>query len=79
MLSSEWKRTIRPWLPAAFCTLLSIITLYPHSETVGSGFVAFLCFLPMCFFGVGLVISEMRREISELRKHVAELQQRGKK
>jgi hypothetical protein len=36
--------------------------------------IPFLCFLPMCFFFVAAVTSNMQREIRELRKQVTDLQ-----
>ena len=80
MISLERRRAFLPWVPAAFCAALSLITIFQnllltvvnHSE-YGSWAIVFLCFLPMCFFVAGSAMSQMRREISELRKEVAEL------
>jgi hypothetical protein len=81
MISLARKQALAPWLPMGFCASLSLITVCGIHGSVAAGgsdwawAVPFLCFLPMCFFGVGAVVSDMRREISELRKQVAELRQ----
>jgi hypothetical protein len=74
MISLTQKRALAPWLPAAFCAALSLITMANHSDVEGWA-ISFLCWLPFSFFLVGLPMSEMRREIAELRKQVAELRQ----
>ncbi len=84
MISSARRRALAPWIPAGFCAALSFITILQslwaavvNRGDSGGWAVAFLCFLPMCFFFVGVAMTEMRREISELRKQVAELQQKN--
>lgn len=71
------KQTIGPWIPAAFCAIISFIALF---ASVGSDAAwwrpAFFAFLPMCFFFVGTGMSQMRREIRELRQRLGELEQK---
>ena len=85
MVSLERKRAILPWLSAVFCAFLSLITIsanlwlsVANRSDVGGWAIAFLCFLPMCFFFVGTAVKEMQREISELRNEIAELRQADK-
>jgi hypothetical protein len=70
------RQTVRHWIPAAFCAFISLIALF---ASVGSDAVwrpTFFAFLPMCFFFVGAVTSQMQCEIRELRKQLAELQEK---
>ncbi|MBL8692816.1 MAG: hypothetical protein JNJ88_01830 [Planctomycetes bacterium] len=68
-------KTIRLWIPAAFCAFLSWSALGVQliSETAAWK-PMFFCFLPMCFFFVGSAMSEMSREIRDLRDQVGSLQ-----
>ena len=82
MISVALRRVAAPWLPAAFCAALSLITICQNlwlsvvnRTDTGGWSIVFLCFLPMCFFFVGAGMSKMQREISELRRQVAELRQ----
>ena len=74
MISLEQKRAIQLWMPMAFCAALTAITVFP-ARSDNSGWTTFVCFLPMCFFGVAIAMKEMRSEILALRKEVAELRQ----
>jgi TRAP-type C4-dicarboxylate transport system permease small subunit len=75
------RQKIAPWVAAAFCAVLSLITILQNlwltvvnrTET-GGWAVVFLCFLPVCFCFVGMAISESQREIRELKQQLAELQ-----
>jgi len=70
-------KTISHWIPAAFCAFLSLLALSMQiGPDSGVWKPTFYCFLPMCFFFVGMTTSAMYREIRELRGQVAELQQR---
>jgi len=81
MISERRKRATLPWIATAFCAALSLLTICQnlwlsvvnHSD-YGGWAIGFLCFLPICFYWVGVAMSKMQREISELRKQVAELQ-----
>lgn len=69
------------WIPAAFCALISIIV--PLGSQLsgwdsGTWEPAFYSFLPLCFYWVGTVTSQMHREIRELRSQLTELQQQQK-
>ncbi len=71
------KQKAGHWLPIAFCVCLSAICLAGVlSRTPSSWIVPFLCFLPMCFFFVAAVTSNLQREIRELREQVAKLQEK---
>lgn len=69
------------WVPFGFCVFLSLVTIalnlwlsIANGASAGGWAVAFLCFLPMCFFFVGAATSQMQGEILELRRQVVELQ-----
>lgn len=65
------------WLPMAFCASLSFICVSGFiSRSSSSWIIPFLCFLPMCFFFVAAVTSNLQREIRELREQVAKLQEK---
>ncbi|MHB9081867.1 MAG: hypothetical protein ACYC3X_30750 [Pirellulaceae bacterium] len=76
-----------PWTPAIFCAFLSLITVAGNLIVVSMNGVApssgidgvFYCFLPMCFYFVGALLSTLQRENRELRTRIEELasQQRG--
>jgi hypothetical protein len=69
------KQKIGHWLPIAFCIGLSFICVAGFmSRSPSSWIIPFLCFLPMCFFFVAAVTSNLQREIRELRKQVTDLQ-----
>ena len=84
LVSESRKRVILPWISAGFCAFLSLITILSnHQRTVlngtdvGGWVTAFLCFLPLCFFFVGIGFMQMQREILDMRRQVAELQKRN--
>jgi hypothetical protein len=71
------KQKIGHWLPIVFCVCLSFICLAGFlSRSPNSWVITFLCFLPMCFFFVAAVTSNLQREIRELREQVAKLQEK---
>lgn len=65
------------WIPMAFCAFLSLmaltlqIALGPDSSAWQP---AFFCNLPLCFFFVGALTTQLQREIRDLQAQVAELQ-----
>ena len=70
------RQTVRHWIPAAFCAFISLIALFASVDpAVGWWRPTFLAFLPMCFFFVGIVTSQMQGEIGELRKQLADLKE----
>lgn len=80
MFFKEMKRKAAPWIAAGFCATLCIITISAnltlsvvnHTD-VGGWAIVFLCFLPMCFFFVGSVVSDMQAQIRDLRKQIEDL------
>ena len=71
------KQTISYWVPAAFCAFISLIALFGSiSSDAGWWRPAFFAFLPMCFYFVGALMSQMQREIRELQKQLAQMQEK---
>jgi hypothetical protein len=69
------KQKISHWTAMGFCACLSIITIPLEMTLPSTGWaITFLCFLPMCFFFVAAVTSNLQREVNELREQVAKLQ-----
>jgi len=70
---------LMPWLPAIFCGVLSLITVVADvvgrflAETANVGLIAFLCFLPICFFHVGVMLKNLRDENLVLRRRFDEI------
>lgn len=58
------------------CGALSLITVTADitgrflTGTANVGLSAFLCFLPMCFFHVGVMLKNLRDENRELRRRL---------
>lgn len=80
MISTELKQKLAPWTAAAFCAILSLITIsfnlrlsfQNHGET-GTVDIVFFAFLPMCFLFVGATAAHMQLQIRELRKKLDEV------
>ena len=71
------KQKLGHWLPIAFCTSLSFICVVGFiSRSPNSWIIPFLCFLPMCFFFVAAVTSNLQGQIRELKEQVAQLQEK---
>ena len=72
------RKDIAPWLPAVFCAILSFITLVEQffvafrSGNASNMPIAFLCFLPMCFFFVGASLSHLQKENRALKERLDE-------
>ena len=70
---------LAPWLPAICCAALSLITVV--ADVVGrfltgagnSGLTAFLCFMPMCFFHVGVMLKRLQDENRTLKQRIDEV------
>jgi hypothetical protein len=80
--SQNTKERLAPWMPLIFCVLLSylailgpIIGLFLGPTSSGWWEPVFFGMLPMCFFFVSALMSNMRREILELQRQIANLQQ----
>jgi hypothetical protein len=76
IMRTQWM----PWIPAIYCSALSVITLV--SDIVGksltgeanAGMIAFLCFLPICFFHIGGMLKRLQDENTVLRSKLEALQ-----
>ena len=68
------REKLAPFIPAIMCGLIGLITIVgnlflmvvtrTNQATVDT---VFYCFVPMCFYLVGVMLSEMRKENKELR------------
>lgn len=78
------REKLLPWIPAIFCACLSLITFVSFvvmsmTVTAVPGFptmtvlVPLLSFLPVCFFQVGVFLSQLRQENRELREQIQKL------
>ena len=68
------------WIPATFCAVLALITVVGNlildfvNGTSRTGLdVVFYCFLPVCFYFVGMFLSQLRKDNIELRQRIDEL------
>lgn len=73
------REKLRPWVPAIFCASLSLITIVSdvtigilNRQKVGTN-AAFFCFIPMAFYFVGAMHSQLLRENRELRQQLQEV------
>ena len=70
-----------PWIPATFCSVLSLITLGANiaveflTGSSNAGLIVFLCFMPICFLQVGELLRKLQRENVDLRKKLNDLSQ----
>ena len=80
MFSAARKRVLLPWVAMGFSAILSLIAIVaivgltalngPGSDGWA---IAFLAFLPMCFYFMGAATSQTQGEIAELRQQLARL------
>ena len=70
---------IGPWLPAIFCASLSLITIVANiaglfmTGSTGAGEMTFYGFMPMCFFFVGVYLTQLKKKNQELVRRIDEL------
>jgi hypothetical protein len=73
------REKLLPWMPAIMCAVLSLITVVADiygrfaTGTANVGLTSFLCFLPMCFFYVGVMLKNLRDENRELKRRLEEM------
>lgn len=73
------REKLMPWLPAMMCGALSLIAVVADifgrfaTGTANVGLSGFLCFLPMCFFHVGVMLKNLRDENRELKRRLDEI------
>ena len=73
------REKLMPWVPAISCGVLSLITVVTDvfgrfaTGTANVGLSTFLCFLPMCFFHVGVMLKNLRDENRELKRRLDEI------
>jgi hypothetical protein len=71
------------YVPAVFCAFLSLMALAGLiNATAGSSYgnfgeIPFVTSLPFCFYLVGAITNDSRREIQELRQQIIDLKQQG--
>ena len=69
------RSMIAHWVPAVFCAFLSLTALAVQIRANAPFLMAaFFCFLPMCFFFVGVVTASNHRELLQLRDRLAALE-----
>jgi hypothetical protein len=66
---------LRHWTPAAFCAFLCLMVLVMQIAwgEARPWSPPFYCFLPMCFYFVGMKFAEMQVEINALHQQLADL------
>ncbi len=75
-----------PWTAAWFCAALSLIAVVSdlgiafvnRQPSRLEGLTAFLAFLPMCFYFLGMLVSKQQKEIQELRTQLEALKLRAR-
>lgn len=73
------KSKMGPWVPAIFCSVLSVITLVANlvgqflTGAVQSGLLTLICFLPLCFLFVGAQLAQLQKERDDLQRQLDEL------
>ena len=74
------REKLGPWIPAILCACLSLITVVGslivdfRNGTSPSGLdFVFYCFLPMCFYFIGVFLSKLREENTDLRLRIDDL------
>ena len=78
------REKLAPFVPAILCGFLGLITIVGNiavmllTKTNRPGVdVAYYCFLPICFYLVGIMLTEVRRENRELREQLNTLTERA--
>ena len=78
------REKLLPWMPAILCTAITLLTFasFVAMSLILNGqappppmawLAPFLSFLPMCFYQVGVFLSQLRQENRELRKQIQEM------
>jgi hypothetical protein len=76
----EMRNKIGPWMPAVFCSALAVIVTIGNiwAASVGGSdnavTLVFILFMPMCFFFVGIHLTELKKENAELRERLEEIE-----
>jgi hypothetical protein len=80
MFTADRKRTLLPYLAMGFSAALSLIAMVTmiglavyNGSTTDVWAIAFLSFLPMCFYFMGHATAQTQSELQELRQQVATL------
>ena len=67
----------QPWMPFAFCTVLSAMALVKplllRDKSDHLAITGFLIWLPMCFYFVGSVIARLQNDVRDLRRQLADI------
>lgn len=61
------EKKLRPWVPAAFCATLALITTIGNLWADNSATFVFMIFLPVCFVFVGEILTQLQNENREMR------------
>jgi peptidoglycan/LPS O-acetylase OafA/YrhL len=81
MFTAARKRVLLPYLALGFSAALSLIsivaivslTAFNGPDQTDGWAIAFLAFLPLCFFFMGLATAQTQTELQELRQQLATL------
>lgn len=70
------REKLAPWMPAIVCGGLCLITIVADivgrfaTGSANVGITTFLCFLPICFFHVGVILKSLQDENRLLRRRL---------
>ena len=70
---------LMPWLPSIFCATLSLLAVGGDvagrfmTGTANIGLTTFLCFLPICFLLLGVMVRNLQDENRRLQQRLDEI------
>ncbi len=73
------REKLTPWMPAILCGGLSLIAVTANvvgrliTGSENAGLLAFLGFMPMCFFQVGVMLRDLKDENDKLKRRLDEI------
>jgi hypothetical protein len=72
-----FKKTLGLWAPFGFCVFLCGLVMFILVKTgkIETAYPAFFCFLPMTFFFVAVVFTQLRKELERMSDRIDQLEQ----
>ncbi len=63
------RKKLEPWIPTVFCAVLALITTIGNlvAGPGNSVTLAFILFMPMCFYHVSVYLIQLRNENRDMR------------